>query len=278
APGIAPPAAPRPAGRGSLARALVDGAIVPVFQPQVTLGSGALIGFEALARWRLPDGALLSPAAFLGTALRAGLIQHVDDAVLRGALDTLARWRASGVAVPRVSVNVSAAALRNPGWLDRLRWHLDARGLAPADVAVEIVESVLIEDEGDIAIRNVRAMTRAGVAVELDDFGSGHTAMANLLRLDLQAIKLDRALVRRLGGDGRGETVIGAIARLAAELGLGTIAEGAESAADVARLAALGCGAVQGYAIARPMAEPDADRWLTAGGALARPAEERLRA
>lgn len=259
----APPHPPRPS-RAALLAAIDDGAIIPVFQPQVTLRGGALLGFEALARWRLPTGELLPPAAFLGPAAAMGLIERIDDAVLRGALDRLRAWRGQGIEVPRVSVNVSAAALRDPRWLDRLQLHLDERDLVPADVAVEIVESVLIEDDNDVAIRNVRAMARAGVVVELDDFGSGHAAFANLLRLDLRALKLDRALARHLGTDGRSETVIRAVAAMATELGLGTIAEGAESAADIARLAALGCDAVQGYAIARPMPGEDATRWLAA--------------
>lgn len=265
-------------GRAALLGALADGAIVPVFQPQVSHRGGALLGFEALARWRLCSGELRTPASFLSAAERFGLIDRIDEAVLTGALDQLAAWRRAGLVVPRVSVNVSAAALRDPDYLDRLRFHLDIRALAPGDVAVEIVESVLIENDDDIAIRNVRAMARAGVAVELDDFGSGHTAVANLLRLDLHAIKLDRALIRRTGSDGRGETVVRAIAAMAADLGLGTIAEGAESAADVARLATLGCDAVQGYAIARPMTGGEAALWLADGQSQTRQAAAGRRA
>ncbi|MBK0398710.1 EAL domain-containing protein [Limibaculum sp. M0105] len=258
--------------------AFACGAIIPVFQPQVSLRGGALLGLEALARWRLPSGELAGPAGFFGAATRLGLIGLIDETILAGALGQLRSWRRAGLVVARVSVNLSAAALRDPGYPDLLSFHLDMHDLAPTDLAVEIVESVLIEDDEDVAIRNVRAMARAGIAVELDDFGSGHTSVTNLLRLDLQAIKLDRALVRRMGEDGRGEAVIRAVTTMTAELGLGTIAEGAESAVDVARLAALGCDAVQGYAIARPMTGEEAALWLAAGQDGSRLAEAGVRA
>lgn len=270
--------APVASARQALADALDEGAIIPVFQPQIALRTGALLGFEALARWRLASGELCPPARFLGAAARWGLIARIDEAVLVGALGALAQWRHAGFRVPRVSVNVSAAALRDPGQIDRMRMHLEQRGLVPGDLAVEIVESVLIDDDHDIAIRTVRAMAQAGIAVELDDFGSGHTAVSNLLRLDLRGIKLDRALVRCLGGDGRSETVIRAIAAMAGELGLATIAEGAETLADIDRLDALGCDAVQGYAIARPMTGAETALWLARAERVAPVLDGRLSA
>lgn len=245
-----------------LDRVISAGDLVPFFQPQISLVTGRLLGFEALARWRLPTGEVLTPAHFLAPAMRAGQIERIDDAILVGALDALANWRRAGFDVPRVSINASADAVRNGAFLDRLRFHLDMRGLVPGDVAVEIVESTLIDSDEDIAIRNIRAMARAGVAVELDDFGSGHAALSNLIRLDLSAIKLDRAIVRGLGGDGRSEKILRALVMMADELDLVTIAEGAETADDLETLAGLGCGAVQGFAIARPMAETEATVWI----------------
>jgi EAL domain-containing protein (putative c-di-GMP-specific phosphodiesterase class I) len=260
--GPLPPRGPALLSGDEWAAPLRAGRFEPFFQPQVLLASGALLGFEALARLTLPNGRVLPPARFLPAAERSGIIREIDEVILVAALDRLVAWRAAGLVVPRVSVNASASALRDAAYVDRLRFHLDRRDLEPCDLAIEIVESTLIEDDDDVAVRNVRAIARAGIAVELDDFGSGHAAVSNLLRLELRAIKLDRSIVRGLGGDGRSEKIVRALVTLADELDLRTIAEGVEVEADIATLRGLGCWAVQGYALARPMPGSEVTGWI----------------
>ena len=251
-----------PERQDRLRSVLAAGRIEPFFQPQIRISSGAVVGAEALARWRLESGEVAPPARFLPLAAREGVLTALDEAMLAAALDALARWRVLGLAIPRISVNASAGALRDPRFVDRLRHAVEMRDLGPGDVAIEVVESTLIDSDDDAAIRTVGRLSRCGFRVELDDFGSGHAAFANLLRLDLSAVKIDRSIIHRLTEDSRSEKVLKAVLRIAADLGLTTVAEGVETAEQLDALRAFGCGVAQGYLIARPMPVGETSRWL----------------
>lgn len=248
--------------RDELAQAIDRNEIVAVFQPQVRLSTGEVAGFEALMRWNHPRRGLLSPAAFLETAEDAGLIDRMGHAVIRQALAALAGWRREGFDVPQVGINLSSREIRDPRFIEWIRWELDTHDLPPGCLAVELLETVFVERDEDSVVANIRALSELGLRIELDDFGTGHASIANLIRLDVDRVKIDRSFVAGIDRDATRQRLTGAMVSMAQTLGIEVLAEGTETEAEKAALAGLGCDLVQGYGIARPMDRPAATRWL----------------
>ena len=246
-----------------LPAALTGGEVIPFFQPQVSLETGELVGFETLARWRHPRRGLLSPGEFLPVAEAAGRMQALADAVAGGALTALADWRARKLPAGRIAINVSARELRDPVLVEKLRWDVDSAGLTPEDIAIEVLETMLVEHDDDPAVRTVAALAAAGFSVELDDFGTGHAALANLLKFKVHRLKIDRSLIRGIDMDGDRRKILRSMVALAESLGVEVLAEGVETAAEAAVAADAGCEAAQGFLIARPMPRELAERWIT---------------
>lgn len=260
----AAPAQPAADLGAEIAGAIAAGQVVPWFQPQVEAETGALSGAEALARWVHPARGLLPPSEFLRAADEAGLSERLGAAMLHGALSALRDLDAAGLEVPRMSVNFSAAELRNPGIVDRVRWELDRFGLAPRRLTVEVLETV-IEDVGDdVVTRSLAGLAALGCGIDLDDFGTGHAAIGSIRRFSVQRVKIDRSFVRRIDTDAEQQALVSAMLLMSGRLGLDTLAEGVETAAEQAALVRLGCRHVQGFAIARPMPETAFRHWLAA--------------
>jgi EAL domain-containing protein (putative c-di-GMP-specific phosphodiesterase class I)/GGDEF domain-containing protein len=258
------PARPATALSAEIGEALAAGQIVPWFQPQVRTDTGALVGAEALARWAHPVRGLLLPSEFLPAAEGAGLSERLGATMMHGALSTLRSLDAAGLHVPSVSVNFAPMDLRNPAIVDRVRWELDRFGLAPDRLRVEVLETV-IEDVGDdIVTRSLAGLAALGCGIDLDDFGTGHAAIGSIRRFSVQRVKIDRSFVRRIDTDSEQQALVSAMILLSDRLGVDTLAEGVETAAEQAALARLGCRHVQGYAIARPMPEDAFVAWLGA--------------
>ncbi|MBW8268477.1 putative bifunctional diguanylate cyclase/phosphodiesterase [Caldovatus aquaticus] len=239
------------------------------FQPQVRLADGAVTGFEALLRWDHPVLGPLSPAEFLPWAERAGHAALLGEAVRRIAFRAYARLRAAGlftgaVAPPRLAVNLSAAELASPDCTLRLEHALIEAGLSPEALEIEITEEVLLDRVAPEVRERLAALRRRGARLALDDFGTGYAGLHQLLRLPLDAIKLDRCFVGGLGLDRRAEEIVRAAVTLAHSLGLELVAEGVETELQLARLRALRCDAVQGFLIARPMRPQELATWLLA--------------
>lgn len=257
--------------RATLPRRLSDalnaGEFVPWFQPQIDARTGAVTGLEALARWQTPDGAVLGPSAFLDDLARAGLLHPLGAAILERALAALRDWDAAGVHVPRVSVNFSSAELSDPAAVDHVRWALDRFDLTPDRLAIEVLETVIALGEDDAVVRNLRDFSSLGCAIDLDDFGTGRAAIGNIRRFSIGRLKLDRSFVSLVDRDEDQQAVVAAIVTMAAQLGLETVGEGVETPAEHATLARLGCGHVQGYAIAKPMPAGACLDWLRSAAA-----------
>lgn len=267
--GARPPARPAPPLADEIAEAIVAGHILPWFQPQVRTTTGAVTGAEALARWTHPRRGLIPPAEFLGPAEEAGLSERLGAAILHRSLSALRSWDLAGVHVPRVSVNFATPELRNPGLVEKVRWELDRFDLAPGRLTVEVLETVIAATGDDTVVRNLSGLAALGCGIDLDDFGTGHAAIGNIRRFSVQRVKIDRSFVTRLDTDSDQQTVISAILLMAERLRLDTLAEGVETAAEHATLARLGCGHVQGFAVARPMPEKAFREWVLARGPLA---------
>lgn len=236
-----------------LAIALKEDQIEAYVQPQIRLGDGAVIGVEALARWRHPQRGALTPAAFLYTAEELGLGPQIDERVMEKALDALAAWRAAGEEAAHVSVNFAAGRLADPFLIEKIRWAVETRDLDPGDMRIEILESVLIDEEGDEIAQNVESLSRAGFGVDLDDFGTGYASIATLRRCPIQRLKIDRSFIRGVDLDPERRKLVAAMMTLAHSLGAETLAEGVETEGELQALAALGCDYAQGFRIAAPM-------------------------
>ncbi len=252
-----------------LRRALERGELRVAFQPVVQLDDGAVRGFEALVRWEHPERGTIAPDAFIPVAEETGLVLPLGEWVLRTAVAHLARWRAAGHGDLRVSVNVSARQVMEPGFPDTVADALAGTGVPPERLLLEITERVLL-DETPAASEALAALKAVGVTLILDDFGTGYSSLSYLRRHPLDGLKIDRAFVADLGEDATGDdAILVAIVSLARALGLAVVPEGVETAAQLERLAALGCSLAQGYHLGRPMPAAAVDAYLAAAAGAA---------
>lgn len=254
--------ADREALREELESALDEGQIRAHFQPQISTDTGALTGFETLARWYHPQRGLIPPAEFLPMIEDAGLSERLGEVMLFNALTAMTRWDKAGLGVPTVAVNFSAAELRNPRLAEKLKWELDRFGLAPARLTVEILEHVVAQTDNDVIVSNISALAQLGCGIDLDDFGTGHASITSIRRFAVRRIKIDRSFVTKVDEDREQQKMVAAILSMAERLGLQTLAEGVETPGEHAMLAQLGCGDVQGFGIARPMPVDETMDWI----------------
>ena len=227
--------------------------LVLVYQPQLDLGTGAMVGVEALLRWHSPVRGEVGPAEIIPVAESSGLIRQIGAWVLDRACRQAARWRTEGRAW-RVAINVSAAQLHEPDFLEQLGAGLERHGLRAADLCLELTETLLLEPRlegvGDLLER----LSAAGLQLAIDDFGTGYSSLTNLKRLPINLIKIDRSFVQEIGRDHGSESIIRATIGLAQSLGKGVVAEGVETSAQHDFLTAAGCGFGQGFLYGRPVA------------------------
>ncbi|MEL7117341.1 MAG: EAL domain-containing protein [Pseudomonadota bacterium] len=242
--------------------ALEQGHIVPWFQPQLSTDTGQVSGVEALARWRHPKHGLISPGAFLPAISAAGLSCRLSEIILYHALAAQRAWDEAGLHVPTVGVNFSSEDLNDPHLFDKVQWELDRFQLTPDRLAVEILETVISQSENDVITRNITRLGEFGCHIDLDDFGTGHSSLANVRRFRVNRIKIDRSFVTQIDSDRQQQQMLAAILELANRLRIETLAEGVESSGEHTMLAQLGCAHVQGYHIAKPLPFDDATSWL----------------
>jgi diguanylate cyclase (GGDEF)-like protein len=258
-----------------LRRALAGGEIGVVYQPIVDLRTGRPRALEALARWTHPERGAVSPAVFVAVAERTGLIGELGRRVLHTACRQLAEWRAEipGADELWVSVNVSPHQIAGGELPGDVKDALQASGLPPRALALEVIESALMEESD--APGPVLALLRAlGVRVVLDDFGTGYSSLSYLRTFPIDGIKLDRSFIDGLAQPDAA-AVVEAVIGMAAKLGLVLTAEGVETREHAERLRVLGCPLGQGYVLARPLPAGEAGALLAA--AATRPAPPRRR-
>jgi EAL domain-containing protein (putative c-di-GMP-specific phosphodiesterase class I) len=244
--------------------ALTNGEIKAWYQPQICTDTGLISGFEALARWHHPEDGILAPAEFLGAVAEAGQMSRLGKVMLYNALSALKSWDRARLNIATVAVNFSTEELRDPLLADWIKWEVDRFDLRPNRLTVEILETVTAQSEDDIILRNIELLSRHGVNLDLDDFGTGQASIANIRRFHVSRIKMDRSFVTKLDEDPTQYAMVSAILSLAEHLGLDTLAEGVETAGEHSTLAQLGCGYVQGFGIARPMPFEDTIAWAHA--------------
>lgn len=242
--------------------ALDNDEIEPFFQPQVRLSDREVVGFEVLVRWRHPEQGLVPPGLFLEIAEETGLLPPIDDIVMKKAMVCLGQWHMEGHTEARISLNCTGESLRDPGYVDALLLEMDRNGLEPRHVAIEILETVLFGDATDTARTTLQRLQDLGFYLEIDDFGTGQASISHLINLNADAVKLDRSLIRDITTNRASRLVVEATVALSKNLGLATLAEGAEDEEQMRLLKELGCQYVQGFGIARPMSFDDTSAWL----------------
>lgn len=241
---------------------LERGELMPFFQPQIDIATGAFAGFEALVRWMHPRRGLLTPAAFLDFAEAADLTERIGEVVLDRSLQALLDWDAAGFHVPKVGVNFALAQLRDPRLIEKIKWEVERQDIDPGRLAIEVLETVLIKSDTDLVVRNLRGLASAGFEIELDDFGTGHASIQNLRRFMVNRIKIDRSFIFGIESSEEQQTLTASMIAMARALGIRTLAEGVETAEAEAVLRDLGCDQLQGYLIAKPMSFADTFGWL----------------
>jgi EAL domain-containing protein (putative c-di-GMP-specific phosphodiesterase class I) len=250
----APAAAPR---RDTLLEAVIaHERIAILFQPQIEPATGRIRAVEALARW---EGAETAEKLF-ARAASGGLSERLSRLVQRKALRAAAAWEGP-LRRLGVSINILPQDLARAGYEQWLLEEIDAAGISPTRVTVEITETALLADRQTIAERLER-LRRSGIGVALDDFGTGYSSMSYLSSLPLDAIKLDRGLIASIGGGEKDRIVVQSIIRLARELGLRIVVEGVENTGQLALLAEWGCDLYQGFLGAGALDEVELARFV----------------
>ncbi|WP_306208039.1 putative bifunctional diguanylate cyclase/phosphodiesterase [Actinoplanes sp. RD1] len=234
---------------------------LPVWFQPIVSAEGRITGAEALVRMRTPEGHILAPGQFVGVAEETGLVIPLGEHVLNSALRHLLLWDGLGY----VSVNVSPRQLAEPGFVPMLADLLSrAPGLDPSRLVLEITETAVLADSGDLSAR-LHAIKDLGVRIALDDFGTGYSSLTWLQSVPADVLKLDRSFVEGLSTDTRKASIVSAVLWLAGSLGMSVVAEGVEDAGDWYALRAAGCPAGQGYLFSRPVPGADFDALLRRG-------------
>jgi len=235
---------------------------VPFFQPQIDIHGTTLNGFEALLRWKHPTRGWLDPDEFIHVAKDADLLDILDKKVLQKSCEALAHLQKIGHAAPQISINMSNSRLSDANIVDNLLDVVRIHDLHPNQIALEILESVFLDDPAGHVAKNVHRLSEAGFSVELDDFGTGHASISSLRKFPVDRIKIDRSFVSGIDQDKRLEKLTSAIVHLAKKLDLTVIAEGVESNAELSVLKKMGCDCVQGFLFAPAMPLAELEEWL----------------
>ena len=232
------------------------------YQPQVSLTNGVITGVEALVRWNHAQRGMISPGEFIPVAEKSGLMAQIGRIIVEKAVAEAAEWHKSGISFGRLAINVSGTELREPDFDQFLFGTLESCGLPPEKLSLEIVESVILDDEKTGIAAKLRHIRAAGVHLELDDFGTGYASLSHVNPHEIDRLKIDRRFVQNINLNGDNSKIVKAITELARGLGISIIAEGAETEAELNSLLAIGCDQVQGYSIAFPMPDTQAREWL----------------
>jgi predicted signal transduction protein with EAL and GGDEF domain len=230
-----------------LLHAVSRGELQLAYQPQKLLTSGEVVGFEALVRWQHATRGVISPATFIPIAEESGLILQIGEWVLRTACREATRWERPLV----VAVNVSVVQLHSAQFAHLVHEILFQTGLSPSRLELEITETALVRDRNR-ALATLRQLKSLGVRIAMDDFGTGYSSLSNLRAFPFDKIKIDGSFIRSVDSNEEAATIVRAVLGLGRGLGLPVLAEGVETAGELAFLAAEYCLEGQGYLLGRP--------------------------
>jgi len=233
------------------------------FQPQVDPRTGRVRGVEALLRWRHPERGMVGPDTFVVVAEETGLIGPIGHIVLVEACAQFSAWRAQGVDLEYIAVNVSSRQFRQPNFVELVEAALRKHAVPAGCLELEITESLLLND-ADAVVAMLNQLKSLGVRISIDDFGTGYSSMAYLERLPFDALKIDISFIRKIRDDGEGGTIAATILAMAHSLGKSVVAEGVQTQAQVDFLRKLNCELVQGYLYSRPLPAEELEAYVNA--------------
>ncbi|MCL2658673.1 MAG: EAL domain-containing protein [Betaproteobacteria bacterium] len=245
----------------ALHQALSQNQLQLYYQPKVWLDQPGIAGVEALIRWPHPQRGMVSPEQFIPLAEECGLINAIDAWVLKTACSQLAAWRAKGLAVPSMAVNLSATRFTQDDIPGHVRQILAHNNLNPADLTLEITERLVLEDSRETQ-SDLTRLRKLGVQLAIDDFGTGYSSLSYLTRFPVHELKLDRSFVQDIETNRDSRALALAVMGIGHSLALAVVAEGVETAGQHAILLAEGCNIAQGYFYARPMPAEAFETWL----------------
>jgi diguanylate cyclase (GGDEF)-like protein/PAS domain S-box-containing protein len=237
-----------------LRHALEQGEFLLHYQPKVDIPSGRITGMEALVRWMRPEFGMVSPGDFIPVAEDTGLIAPIGAWVLKTACERSVAWQRQGMAPLRVAVNLSARQFDNANLVSEVARVLDASGLAPRWLELEITESMVM-DNPERAIETLRQLKSMGITLAIDDFGTGYSSLGYLKRFPIDTIKIDRSFIKDIPRSNDDATITRTIIDMTHNLRHKVVAEGVETAAQLDFLRKHGCDEMQGYHFSRPLAE-----------------------
>ncbi|MCC7704368.1 EAL domain-containing protein [Janthinobacterium sp. GW460P] len=250
-----------------LRHALERGQFHLMYQPQVELGSGKIVGMEALLRWQHPTLGAVAPGDFIHLAEEMGLIVPIGAWVLQTACAQARAWQREGLGGLRLAVNLSARQFRQSGLLQSVREILAVTGLEARFLELELTESMMMQDV-EQAIATMGKLKALGLQLSIDDFGTGYSSLAHLRRFPIDVLKIDKSFVSDLTHSDDDAAIVQAIIALAHSLRLKVIAEGVETPQQLAFLCQHGCDQMQGYLFSRPLAAPAFEELLRQGSIL----------
>ena len=245
-------AAERVSLENDLRRAVGAADLRLVYQPQLDIGSGRIVGFEALMRWSHPERGAVPPDRFIGLAEECGLIGELGALLLDRTARDLDGWRRRGFVPDRLAINISPLQLRRGDLVKQIRRFLDVVPIAPERLELELTETALIDADRRTQ-RTIHGLHRLGVSLALDDFGTGFSSLSNLQRFPVQRVKIDRSFVRNMPSRPKDATLAKAIIGLAHGLGMRVVAEGVENEEQLGMLCDFGCDEWQGFLKSRPV-------------------------
>ncbi|QJT21405.1 EAL domain-containing protein [Aeromonas media] len=232
--------------------ALRNNELVLHYQPQYRVDNGSLSGVEALLRWQKMDGTMIPPGDFIPIAEETTLIQEIGYWVMKTACAQYSFWLNNGLAIPHLSVNVSARQFHTAGFVQQVEYVLRDTGVPPSRLLLEVTESVVLENRLD-SIAKIRQLKGLGILISIDDFGTGYSSLAYLRDLPADEVKLDRSFIQTLVHSEQDKAIVKAILDLAKVFRFTVTAEGVEDEEQLAVLKALGCQHYQGFLTSRPL-------------------------
>jgi diguanylate cyclase (GGDEF)-like protein/PAS domain S-box-containing protein len=240
-----------------LRKAIEAQQLIIYYQPEISVSTQQVIGYEALVRWNHPARGILAPSEFIPIAEESDLIVHLGRWVLKEACRQMAEWHKRFVFDPplTISVNISSRHLNDGGLVEDVERVLRETGLDPKCLKLEVTESSVMQDP-ETSLRTLRRLKLMSIGLEIDDFGTGYSSLSYLQRLPFDTVKIDRSFIKELGAGAESSEIVRTIVELARSLEMDVVAEGVETREQLQTVTALGCDYVQGYYFAKPMGAP----------------------
>jgi len=238
-----------------------------VYQPQVSVNTGEIIGFEALSRWRHPLLGQVPPVDFIATAERIGMIKPLTEWVLSTACRQAVAWKKEGFPALRMAVNISPSHFLDKDIVSLIKRIIDETGMVPAELELEVTENVVQTDPRNLSI--FQDLKDLGVQLAIDDFGTGYSSFASLKHLKVDCLKIDKYFVDDMLVDNNALTLINSMIEMGHKLGYGIIAEGVETSEQLHILKSLGCETAQGYLFSKPVNANGISKLLTSNFEMA---------